>query len=566
MNSHLFFIFLYPIMSNSESTVQSNFIRHIIAEDLATNKNNGKVATRFPPEPNGYLHVGHAKSICLNFTLAAENQGTCNLRFDDTNPEKESVEYMEAIERDVAWLGFKWAGKYHASDYFEQLYAYAVQLIQQGDAYVDSSSAEQMRADRGTLTEAGKESPDRKRSIADNLDLFTRMRAGEFADGEYVLRAKIDMASPNINMRDPTIYRIRRVHHHRTGDAWCVYPMYDYTHCISDMLEGITHSICTLEFEDHRPLYDWVLDKLQTPCHPQQIEFARLQLEYTIVSKRKLLQLVTENHVNGWDDPRMPTISGMRRAGFTPEAIRDFCERIGVTKKNSWIEMTVLENCIREDLNERASRAMAVLRPLRVVIENWDADKTETYQIANHPQKPDMGSREVIFSQVILIEQDDFAENPPKDFKRLVPGGEVRLRGSYVIKCEQVIRDADGHIIELRCSHDPATLGKNPEGRKVKGVIHWVSESHSLPAEIRLYDRLFSHPNPDTLDNFLDGINPHSLEVLNKCRVEASLNYATPDIRYQFERTGYFCLDSLDSAPGKLVFNRTVTLRDSWGQ
>ena len=553
-------------MSNSESTVQSNFIRHIIAEDLATNKNNGKVATRFPPEPNGYLHVGHAKSICLNFTLAAENQGTCNLRFDDTNPEKESVEYMEAIERDVAWLGFKWAGKYHASDYFEQLYDYAVQLIQQGDAYVDSSSAEQMRIDRGTLTEAGKESPDRNRSIADNLDLFTRMRAGEFADGEYVLRAKIDMASPNINMRDPTIYRIRRVHHHRTGDAWCVYPMYDYTHCISDMLEGITHSICTLEFEDHRPLYDWVLDKLQTPCHPQQIEFARLQLEYTIVSKRKLLQLVTEQHVNGWDDPRMPTISGMRRAGFTPEAIRDFCERIGVTKKNSWIEMTVLENCIREDLNERASRAMAVLRPLRVVIENWDADKSETYQIANHPQKPDMGSREVIFSQVILIEQDDFAENPPKDFKRLVPGGEVRLRGSYVIKCEQVIKDENGNIVELRCSHDPATLGKNPEGRKVKGVIHWVSESHSLPAEIRLYDRLFSHPNPDTLDNFLDGINPHSLEVLTDCRVEASLNKANPDIRYQFERTGYFCLDSLDSAAGKLVFNRTVTLRDSWGQ
>ncbi len=556
----------YPIMSNSESTVQSNFIRHIIAEDLAANKNNGKVATRFPPEPNGYLHVGHAKSICLNFTLAAENQGTCNLRFDDTNPEKESIEYMEAIERDVAWLGFKWAGKYHASDYFEQLYAYAMQLIQQGDAYVDSSSAEQMRTDRGTLTEPGKASPDRDRSIADNLDLFTRMRAGEFADGEYVLRAKIDMASPNINMRDPTIYRIRRVHHHRTGDAWCVYPMYDYTHCISDMLEGITHSICTLEFEDHRPLYDWVLDKLQTPCHPQQIEFARLQLEYTIVSKRKLLQLVTENHVNGWGDPRMPTISGMRRAGFTPEAIRDFCERIGVTKKNSWIEMTVLENCIREDLNERASRAMAVLRPLRVVIENWDADKTETYQIANHPQKPDMGSREVIFSQVILIEQDDFAENPPKDFKRLVPGGEVRLRGSYVIKCEQVIKDTDGNIIELRCSHDPATLGKNPEGRKVKGVIHWVSESHSLPAEIRLYDRLFSHPNPDTLDNFLDGINPLSLEVLNNCRVEASLINTNSDIRYQFERTGYFCLDSINSTPDKLVFNRTVTLRDSWGQ
>ncbi len=567
VTANSFIIFKYTqTMSISESPVQSNFIRHIIAEDLAANKNNGKVATRFPPEPNGYLHVGHAKSICLNFTLAAENQGTCNLRFDDTNPEKESIEYMEAIERDVAWLGFEWAGKYHASDYFEQLYDYAVQLIQQGDAYVDSSSAEQMRTDRGTLTEPGKESPDRNRSIADNLDLFTRMRAGEFADGQYVLRAKIDMASPNINMRDPTIYRIRRVHHHRTGDAWCVYPMYDYTHCISDALEGITHSICTLEFEDHRPLYDWVLDKLKTPCHPQQIEFARLQLEYTIVSKRKLLQLVTEKHVSGWDDPRMPTISGMRRAGFTPEAIRDFCERIGVTKKNSWIEMTVLENCIREDLNEHATRAMAVLRPLRVVIENWDANKTETYQIANHPQKPEMGSREVPFSQVILIEEDDFAETPPKDFKRLVPGGEVRLRGSYVIKCEQVIKDAGGRIIELRCSHDPATLGKNPEGRKVKGVIHWVSEQHALPAELRLYDRLFSHPNPDTLDNFLDAINPHSLEVLGGCRVEASLANAGLDIRYQFERTGYFCLDSVDSAPGKLVFNRTVTLRDSWGQ
>jgi glutaminyl-tRNA synthetase len=553
-------------MSSNESIVQSNFIRHIIAEDLAANKNQGKVATRFPPEPNGYLHIGHAKSICLNFTLAAENSGTCNLRFDDTNPEKESIEYMESIERDVAWLGFTWAGKYHASDYFEKLYEYAVQLIRQGDAYVDSSTAEQMRVDRGTLTEAGKASADRGRSIDENLDLFQRMRAGEFADGQYVLRAKIDMASPNINMRDPTIYRIRRVHHQRTGDAWCIYPMYDYTHCISDMLEGITHSICTLEFEDHRPLYDWVLDRLQTPCHPQQIEFARLQLEYTIVSKRKLLQLVTEKHVHGWDDPRMPTISGLRRAGVPPEAIRDFCERIGVTKKNSWIEMTVLENCIREDLNENANRAMAVLRPLRVVIENWEDDKTETYQIANHPQKPDMGSRAVPFSKVILIEQDDFMENPPKDFKRLIPGGEVRLRGSYVIKCEQVIKDAAGQVIELRCSYDPATLGKNPEGRKVKGVIHWVSEAQSIPAEIRLYDRLFSHPNPDTLDNFLDAINPNSLEVLQNCRVEASLAETTPAIRYQFERTGYFCLDAVDSQPGKLVFNRTVTLRDSWGK
>ena len=553
-------------MSASESPVSSNFIRHIIAADLAANKNNGKVATRFPPEPNGYLHIGHAKSICLNFTLAAENNGACNLRFDDTNPEKESIEYMEAIERDVHWLGFEWAGKYHASDYFEQLYIYAIQLIEQGDAYVDSSTPEQIRADRGSLTEPGKESADRSRSIAENLDLFARMRAGEFADGQYVLRAKIDMASPNINMRDPTIYRIRRVHHQRTGNDWCLYPMYDYTHCISDALEGITHSICTLEFEDHRPLYDWVLDKLQTPCHPQQIEFARLQLEYTIVSKRKLLQLVTENHVTGWDDPRMPTISGLRRAGFTPEAIRDFCERIGVTKKDSWIEMAVLENCIREDLNERAPRAMAVLRPLRVVIENWDAGQTETYQIANHPQKPELGSREVMFSQVILIEQDDFAENPPKDFKRLIPGGEVRLRGSYVIKCEQAIKDEAGHVVELRCSYDPATLGKNPEGRKVKGVIHWVSEQHSLPAELRLYDRLFSHPNPDTLDNFLDGLNPNSLEVLSDCRAEASLATAQPGVPLQFERTGYFCLDYADSKPEKLVFNRTVTLRDSWGK
>jgi glutaminyl-tRNA synthetase len=551
-------------MSAPDSPVSSNFIRHIIAADLASNKNQGKVATRFPPEPNGYLHIGHAKSICLNFTLAAENNGTCNLRFDDTNPEKESIEYMESIERDVAWLGFKWAGKYHASDYFEQLYQYAVQLIKQGDAYVDSSTAEQMRLDRGTLTEPGVESTDRSRSIEDNLNLFARMRAGEFADGQYVLRAKIDMASPNINLRDPTIYRIRRVHHQRTGDAWCLYPMYDYTHCISDAIEGITHSICTLEFEDHRPLYDWVLDKLQTPAHPQQIEFARLQLEYTIVSKRKLLQLVTENHVNGWNDPRMPTIAGLRRAGFTPAAIREFCERIGVTKNNSWIEMGVLENCIREDLNANAPRAMAVLRPLRVVIENWEEGKNETYQIANHPQQPEQGHREVPFSKVILIEQDDFEETPPKDFKRLIPGGEVRLRGSYVIKCEQIIKDDNGNIVELRCSYDPATLGKNPEGRKVKGVIHWVSEAHAIPAELRLYDRLFSHPNPDTLDNFLDGINPNSLEILSDCRVEASLANASTESRFQFERTGYFCLDA-DSTAEKLVFNRTVTLRDSWG-
>ena len=554
-------------MSTIDNQPTANFILQIISSDLKDNKNNGKVATRFPPEPNGYLHIGHAKSICLNFGIAAEYSGTCNLRFDDTNPEKESIEYMESIERDVRWLGFDWAGLYHASDYFEQLYGFAVQLIEQGLAYVDSLSAEQIRAFRGTLTEPGKESPDRSRSIADNLDLFQRMRAGEFADGQYVLRAKIDMASPNINMRDPALYRIRRVHHHRTGDVWCIYPMYDYTHCISDALEGITHSLCTLEFEDHRPLYDWVLEQLPTLGHPQQIEFARLQLEYTIVSKRKLNQLVTEKHVHGWDDPRMPTIAGLRRAGFTPKAIRDFCERIGVTKQNSWIEMGVLEYCIREDLNDNALRAMAVLQPLRVVIDNYPEDQTEQLEISNHPQRHELGKRNVPFSKVILIEQDDFAEIPPPKFKRLIDGGEVRLRGSYVIKCNEVIKDADGLITELRCTYDPDTLGKNPEGRKVKGVIHWVSEQHAQPAEIRLYDRLFKVPNPDNEENFLDAINPDSLTVLTGCRVEASLAAALPEVGYQFERTGYFCLDAVDSVDGKLVFNRTVTLREGgWGK
>ena len=551
-------------MSTNDNQPSANFIRQIITNDLKENKHNGKVATRFPPEPNGYLHIGHAKSICLNFGIAAEFNGTCNLRFDDTNPEKESIEYMEAIERDVQWLGFEWAELHHASEYFEQLYNYAVQLIEQGQAYVDSLSPEQIRAYRGTLTEPGKESPDRNRSVEENLDLFKRMRAGEFADGQYVLRAKIDMASPNINMRDPALYRIRRVHHHRTGDAWCIYPMYDYTHCISDAIEGITHSLCTLEFEDHRPLYDWVLDQLQTPCHPQQIEFARLQLEYTIVSKRKLNQLVMEKHVHGWDDPRMPTIAGLRRAGFTPKAIRDFCERIGLTKQNSWIEMGVLEYCIREDLNENALRAMAVLQPLRVVIDNYPEDKTEQLEISNHPQRPELGKRSVPFSKVVLIEQDDFAEIPPPKFKRLVTGGEVRLRGSYVIKCNEVIKDADGLVTELRCTYDPDTLGKNPEGRKVKGVIHWVSEQHAHPAEVRLYDRLFNVPNPDNEENFLNALNPDSLEVLADCRVEASLAQAQPENRYQFERTGYFCLDAVDSVDGKLVFNRTVTLREGW--
>jgi len=551
-------------MSTSENQAPANFIHQIINNDLKNNKNNGKVATRFPPEPNGYLHIGHAKSICLNFGTAIEYKGTCNLRFDDTNPEKESVEYMESIKRDVQWLGFEWHELRHASDYFEQLYQYAVQLIEQGQAYVDSLSAEEIRAYRGTLTEPGKESPDRSRSIAENLDLFKRMRAGEFADGQYVLRAKIDMASPNINLRDPAIYRIRRVHHQRTGDAWCIYPMYDYTHCISDAIEGITHSLCTLEFEDHRPLYDWVLGQLQTPAHPQQIEFARLQLEYTIVSKRKLNQLVTEKHVNGWDDPRMPTIAGLRRAGFTPKAIRDFCERIGITKQNSWIEMGVLEYCIREDLNENALRAMAVLQPLRVVFDNYPEDKVEQLEVSNHPQKPELGKRQVPFAKVILIERDDFAEVPPPKYKRLIEGGEVRLRGAYVIKCNSVIKDDAGNIIELRCTIDPDTLGKNPEGRKVKGVIHWVSEQHSHPAEIRLYNRLFRVPNPDNEENFLDAINPDSIEVLNDCRVEASLANALPENRYQFERTGYFCLDAIDSVNGKLVFNRTVTLRDSF--
>jgi len=550
-------------MSINDNPSPANFVRHIITNDLKTNKHNGRVATRFPPEPNGYLHIGHAKSICLNFGLALEYHGTCNLRFDDTNPEKESDEYVEAIKRDVRWLGFEWTELRHASDYFGQLYDDAVQLIKDGKAYVDSSTPEQIRAYRGTLTEPGKDSPDRSRSIEDNLALFQGMRDGLYADGQYVLRAKIDMASPNINMRDPTLYRIRRVHHQRTGDDWCLYPMYDYTHCISDAIEGITHSLCTLEFEDHRPLYDWVLEQLDTPWRPQQIEFARLQLEYTIVSKRKLNQLVTEKHVSGWDDPRMPTIAGLRRAGVTPTAIRDFCERIGLTKKDSWIEMSVLEHCIREDLNQNSLRAMAVAEPLRLVITNYPDGQVENLSLGNHPQRPEIGSRTVPFAKTVLIERDDFSENPPPKYKRLVPGGEVRLRGSYVIRCDEVVKDADGNVVELRCSYDPDTLGKNPEGRKVKGVIHWVSEEHSLPAELRLYDRLFSVPQPDNEDNFLNALSPNSLQVVTGCRVEASLANAEPESRFQFERIGYFCLDK-DSKDGNRVFNRTVTLREGW--
>jgi glutaminyl-tRNA synthetase len=550
-------------MSTTENSPATNFIRQIVSKDLAEHKHS-KVITRFPPEPNGFLHIGHAKSICLNFGIAAENNGLCNLRFDDTNPEKESIEYVQAIEKDVHWLGFEWAEIRHSSDYFEALYNYAVQLIEKGLAYVDSLNAEQIREHRGTLTKPGKESSDRSRSIAENLDLFSRMRAGEFADGQYLLRAKIDMASSNINMRDPALYRIRRVHHQRTGDDWCIYPMYDYTHCISDALEGVTHSICTLEFEDHRPLYDWVLNNIDIDCHPQQIEFARLELEYTIVSKRKLNQLVLEGHVSGWNDPRMPTIAGLRRAGFTPAAIRDFCERIGVTKKDSSIEMAVLENCIREDLNNTAARAMAVLDPLKVVIENYPDDQVEQLEASNHPQNEAMGKRIVPFAKEVYIDQDDFADVPPPKYKRLIDGGEVRLRGAYVIKCHQVIKDAKGKVVELRCTYDENTLGKKPEGRKVKGVIHWVAAAHALDAEIRLYDRLFNVPNPGAEDNFCDALNPDSLQVISHAKVEASLAEAELGSRFQFERVGYFCLDTEDSSAGNLVFNRTVTLRDTW--
>jgi glutaminyl-tRNA synthetase len=548
-------------MSNTENTPAANFIRQIIAQDI-TSKKHSQVITRFPPEPNGFLHIGHAKSICLNFGVASENKGLCNLRFDDTNPEKESMEYAQAIEKDVAWLGFEWAELKHSSDYFEQLYNFAVQLVEKGLAYVDSLSAEEMRTYRGSLTEVGKESPDRSRSITDNLDLFARMRAGEFEEGSYLLRAKIDMASANINMRDPALYRIRKISHQRTGDDWCIYPMYDYTHCISDALEGITHSLCTLEFADHRPLYDWILDHIEIDCHPQQIEFARLSLEYTIISKRKLNKLVVEGHVDGWDDPRMPTIAGLRRAGYTPKAIRDFCERIGVTKKDSSIEVAVLENCIREDLNEVAGRAMAVLDPLKVTIENYPDSQVEELSMAVHPQNEAMGKRIVPFSKVVYIDQDDFADVPPPKFKRLIEGGEVRLRGAYVIKCHQVIKNDAGKIIELRCTYDENTLGKKPEGRKVKGVIHWVSAAHALDAEVRLYDRLFNVANPGAEDDFTTALNPNSLTVISHAKVEPSLATAKPGSGFQFERVGYFCLDSHNN--NKLVFNRTVTLRDTW--
>ncbi|MGD9008629.1 MAG: glutamine--tRNA ligase/YqeY domain fusion protein, partial [Desulfobacteraceae bacterium] len=530
------------------------------------------VATRFPPEPNGYLHIGHAKSICLNFGLAGEYSGTCNLRFDDTNPTKEEVEYVESIKTDVRWLGFDWQDReFFASDYFEQLYDFAVRLIKDGKAYVDSLSADEIRRHRGTLTEPGTESPYRTRSIEENLDLFERMRCGEFHDGAHVLRAKIDMTHPNLLMRDPTLYRIRKAHHHRTGDAWCIYPMYDFTHCLSDALECITHSICTLEFENNRALYDWVLDQLETPCRPHQYEFARLNLSYTVLSKRKLIQLVEEGHVSGWDDPRMPSLSGYRRRGYTPEAIRNFCERIGVAKANSMVDIALLEYSIREDLNRRAPRVMGVLRPLKIVIENYPEGQTELLDAINNPEDASMGTRKVPFSRVLYIEQDDFMEDPPKKFFRLGPGREVRLRYAYFITCREVVKDPDtGDITELRCTYDPATKGGNaPDGRKVKATLHWVSAEHAVEAEVRLYDRLFTKENPDEKADgktFKDFINPDSLDILTACKLEPSLAEAKPEQFFQFERLGYFCVDSKKSNADHLVFNRTVTLRDTWAK
>jgi glutaminyl-tRNA synthetase len=556
-------------MITPDSAPPSNFIRNIIMEDLKAGKHGGRVLTRFPPEPNGYLHVGHAKSICLNFGLALEFGGLCNLRFDDTNPTKEEVEYVESIKEDVRWLGFDWGERlFYASDYFQQLYDYALHLIKSGNAYVDDLSAEEIREYRGTLTQPGKNSPYRDRSVTENLDLFRRMEAGEFPDGTRVLRAKIDMASPNLNMRDPVLYRILHSEHHRTGDKWCIYPMYDYAHPISDALEGITHSICTLEFEDHRVLYDWLLDHVPAPCHPQQIEFARLNLSYTVLSKRKLIKLVQEGHVQGWDDPRMPTISGMRRRGYPPEAIRNFCERIGVGRRENLVDLALLEYCVREDLNRRAPRVMGVLKPLKVVIDNYPADRVEELEAVNNPEDPAMGTRKVPFSRVLYIERDDFMEDPPKKFYRLAPGREVRLRYAYFIKCVEVVKDAAGEMVELRCTYDPATRGGYaPDGRQVKATLHWVSAGHALTAEVRLYDRLLTKANPgeDKEEDFKALLNPQSLEVLRPCYLEPSLAGAAAESFCQFERQGYFCVDQ-DSAPGALVFNRTVTLRDPWAK
>ena len=557
-------------MNEHQNTATTNFIRQIIDQDQQTGKFGNKVHTRFPPEPNGYLHIGHAKSICLNFGIARDYSGLCNLRFDDTNPHKENVEFVRAIQDDVRWLGFDWGDRlFYASDYFDQLYSFAVELINNDKAYVCDLSAEETRQYRGTLTEPGKESPYRNRSVEENLSLLAAMKAGEFEDGSRVLRAKIDMASPNMNMRDPTLYRIRHgVIHHQTGEEWCIYPMYDFTHPISDALEGVTHSLCTLEFEDHRPLYDWTLDNITIDCHPQQIEFSRLNLQYTVVSKRKLTQLVDEGVVDGWDDPRMPTIAGLRRRGYTPSSIREFSERIGVTKSENSIEMGVLESCIREDLEVSAPRRLAVLKPLKIVLENYPEGKTEELSAANHPKDESMGNRRLPFSREIYIDQEDFRESANKKYKRLVTNGEVRLRNAYVIKCESVIKNDEGQITELRCTYDKDTLGANPVGRKVRGVIHWVAASQAVKAEVRLYDRLFTEPSPDAIkeSNFLDFINPDSLQVVESAMVEPSLLTAAKNERFQFEREGYFCVESSASEEGRLVFNRIVTLRDSWAK
>ena len=547
----------------------TDFIRAIVDEDLAAGRHHGRVATRFPPEPNGYLHIGHAKSICLNFGVAEERGGTCNLRFDDTNPAKEDVEYVDAIKEDVAWLGFKWHAELYASDYFERLYQFAVELIRHGHAYVDSLTADKIREYRGTLTQAGRNSPYRDRSVEENLDLFARMRAGEFPDGAHVLRAKIDMASPNLNMRDPTLYRIRHASHHRTGDAWCIYPMYDFAHPLSDAIEGITHSICTLEFEDHRPLYDWLVDRLIDGDKPRQYEFARLNLNYTVMSKRKLLQLVEQRFVAGWDDPRMPTLAGLRRRGYTPESIRDFCNRIGVAKKENVIDVAQLEHSVREDLNKRAPRVMTVLRPLKVVLTNYPEGQVEYVDVINNPEDASAGTRPVPFSRVLYIERDDFMENPPKKFYRLSPGSEVRLRCAYFITCREVVKDERGEIVELRCTYDAATRGGDaPDGRRVKATLHWVSAAHAVAVEVRLYDRLFSVEDPENVaegKTFLDNLNPRSLEVLRGSQAEPSVANSSVGARMQFERIGYFCVDP-DSRPGALVFNRTVSLRDTWAK
>ena len=554
---------------SGDQPATSNFIRQIIDEDLAPGKHGG-IATRFPPEPNGYLHIGHAKSIVLNFGIAKDYRGKCNLRFDDTNPHKENIEFVEAIKADVNWLGYDWDGLYFASDYFEQLYGFAVELIENGKAYVCDLTPEETREYRGTLTEPGRPSPYRQRSVEENLDLFRRMRDGEFPDGSRTLRAKIDMASPNINLRDPVLYRIRHgVVHHQTGAEWVLYPMYDYTHPVSDALEGITHSLCTLEFEDHRPLYDWVLDNITIPCHPQQIEFSRLNLQYTVMSKRKLTQLVSEGHVDGWDDPRLPTIAGMRRRGYPAAAVRDFCHRIGITKSDNTVEMSLLENCIREDLDKAAPRRMAVLRPLKIVLTNYPNDRVEELTVPNHPKDEAMGTRTLPFCRELYIDREDFREEAPAKFKRLVSGGEVRLRNAYVIRCEEVVKNPAGDIVELRCSYDAATLGANPPDRKVKGVVHWVSARHGYRAEVWLYDRLFGVASPDadkTVAEWTGHLNPESLITLTECVLEPSLSDALPGSQVQFEREGYFCRDARFAGLDRPVFNRIVTLRDSWAK